>query len=193
MSEQFKRNPISSALPEKYVESEEDRLLALERPVNIFTGQVETSRINPFTNREAPFDTQGLTLAHRARNAGLDDKIGFDAPTGAFSSVIDLLSRGQFAAAKLVDGILQSDSASDIGAALVGSFKELIHPEERLSFSDIIKVQRAESKGEPLTTTESVIASTLGLALDIALDPTTYLTFGAGGAVMVCGVCNSCN
>jgi len=167
------------------IETEEERRKALERPVNPFTGETEVARINPFTNREERFDVKGLTLAQRARDAGLNDKIGTDAPTGIFSSVIDLLLRGQFGAAKLIDGLLQTETASDIGAALSGAFKEIIAPEERLSFSDILKVQKAEAKGGPLTTGESVTASVLGFALDVALDPTTYLTFGVGGGIKI--------
>ena len=99
-------------------------------------------------------------------------------PTGIFSGVIDVLSRAQYAEVAMVDEWLTGDKGiKAIGTTLARGAKEFFVPNERLSFADLI------GKYDPEFAKENPIATIIaGTAMDIALDPTTWLSFGAGMA-----------
>lgn len=94
--------------------------------------------------------------------------------TALFSGTIDLLSRGNYASARFADGL--ANRSEGILNTLYSAGKELVAPEERLSYSDVIKRYDPEfAKNHPYAT------STLGFIGDVALDPTTYLGVGLFG------------
>ncbi|HCJ67558.1 MAG TPA: hypothetical protein DHV62_09655 [Elusimicrobia bacterium] len=79
--------------------------------------------------------------------------------TSFLSKVVDVLRTGEYA----VGGLLT-------GKGITGGIKEKISPSQALGIS---------TKETPLLSGRGLV----GLAADIILDPTTYLTFGAGGAI----------
>jgi hypothetical protein len=100
------------------------------------------------------------------------------APTGIMSGVVDVLSRFQYAEAAMVDSLAEADfGIKAMGQTLVRGFQEFFAPVDRLSFSDLIE------KYAPDFANKNPAAATIaGIAMDVAFDPTTYLTFGVGGA-----------
>jgi len=132
------------------------------------------------TSVSGPSGTTGLLISSNPFDQALGHPAdvlqnrGGSEPQGFLGNVVDLLLRGQYASAKLADTLLNSDSGLALGAALSGAARELIHPRERLSYKDVIGVAAPELS--PLLT------EVLGFAADVALDPTTYLTFGVGKA-----------
>ena len=84
----------------------------------------------------------------------------------------DVLSRGQFGAAEAVRraGTLDDDKFWDFGAGVQG-FKEGITGKKKTSFSDVLKEHGNTGKG----------MGTLGFALDVFADPTTYVGAGLVG------------
>lgn len=101
-------------------------------------------------------------------------------PKSTFGKVLDFFQRGQYAAASLVDGLINSDSVYAIGKAIKGSFKELIAPEDRLSFGDLIKAYSPDFARDNKAAT-----TVLGFIGDVAFDPFVWLTFGSVGGVKV--------
>jgi len=99
-------------------------------------------------------------------------------PTGIFSGIIDILSRFQYAEAAMVDEALEGDGGvAAIGNTLVRGAKEFFVPTDRLGFTDLLQKYNPEfAKSNPIAT---MVA---GIAMDIAFDPTTWLSFGVGGA-----------
>lgn len=100
------------------------------------------------------------------------------APDGVLGHAIDILSRGQFASTAFVDTLLSGDGGpAAIGRAFAVAGSEAINPSQRLSYSDLIKTHSPGwAAAHPVATT------VLGFAGDVALDPTTYLTFGSGAS-----------
>lgn len=92
-----------------------------------------------------------------------------EAPQGAIGRLLDILLRGQFASARFARGLLRGELPPEASARGV---LEAISPQERLSYSDIIQ--------EDFGITNPVVVNGGGLVADIALDPTTYITFGVG-------------
>jgi hypothetical protein len=87
---------------------------------------------------------------------------------------VDLLSRGTYVSAGFVDRMLDPDVRN---AAEAWNFArgEFITPEDRLTFSDVLK------RHAPAWSARNPVKNfVLGLGMDIALDPLTYL---GGGAV----------
>jgi len=93
-------------------------------------------------------------------------------------SVLDFVSRGQYASAKFAD-TLAKKGAGAIGEALWNAGAEAISPKERLSFRDL---QNPEFKKN-----NPVASELIGFIADVALDPTTYLSFGTGRAIKAGG------
>jgi hypothetical protein len=95
-------------------------------------------------------------------------------PLGILGSVFDILSRGQYASAQFFDSMI-NDSKATLFSSLNGAVQEAINPKNRLSFSDVIEKYSPEfAEAHPIA------KGALGLIGDIALDPTTWLTFGYG-------------
>jgi hypothetical protein len=100
------------------------------------------------------------------------------APTGVFSGIIDIISRFQYAEAAAVDEIIESELGIEaVGNVITRSIREFVAPRDRLSFTDII-----DKVAPDFAETNPIAALTIGVALDTALDPTTWLTLGVGGA-----------
>lgn len=98
-------------------------------------------------------------------------------PETALGKVVDLFLRGQYASAAFLDEILTSGGGLALGKAFAAAADEIYEPEQRLSYHDILKTHAPVwSAAHPGT------ARVLGLVGDIALDPTTWLTAGVGGA-----------
>jgi len=99
-------------------------------------------------------------------------------PEGILGHAVDILSRGQFASAGFVDALLSGDGGpAALGRAFAVAGRELVKPEQRLSYRDLIKTSSPGwAAAHPVATT------VLGFVGDVALDPTTYLTLGVGAS-----------
>jgi len=95
--------------------------------------------------------------------------------------VLDLLSRGQYASAKVADS-LATDGFVALGSALKAGMQEALDPKERLSYSEVMKKHNPEYAAAHPYATE-----VMGFLADVALDPVTYLTVGTGKAIKVVG------
>jgi hypothetical protein len=99
---------------------------------------------------------------------------GAKAMGGVFGGLIDLVSRGQYASAKFVD-VVASEGLRGLSRAQAAASQELMQPKERLSYTDLIRKHAPDfAVAHPYQTLA------YGFVGDVALDPTTYLTFGAG-------------
>lgn len=88
--------------------------------------------------------------------------------------VTEFLSRPQYASAAFFEGMM--DTSKSIFDVISTSFNELIDPQKKLSYSDLIKQKAPQfAKDNPKVT------SILGFLGDVALDPTTYLGVGLAG------------
>ncbi len=105
-------------------------------------------------------------------------------PEGFWGKTVDIASRGTYASAAFVDTLL-TDGWMAMGKALDRGAGEIITPEHRLYFSDVIKKHAPEFADK-----NPVTAGVLGFAGDVALDPFTWVTFGSvgGGRVAMKGV-----
>lgn len=102
---------------------------------------------------------------------------GLDAPRGTISSLVDVLSRGNYGAAKFSDVLIneEGDLLAKLWEGLKEGSQEIVNPEERLIFKDVI--QRAN----PVWAANNKVAtSVLGFVSDVVVDPLNLLTFGAG-------------
>lgn len=146
------------------------------------------NRVNPFIElAQDTADNPFITLAQARVNpfADLADEpepepdTAAPEPQGFFGGVLDLISRGQFASAKFTDTLAQ-EGITALGDALTSAAAEFVSPQERLSYSDVIRRIRPEfAEAHPKTT------ALLGFVGDVALDPTTYLTLGAGSGARI--------
>lgn len=92
----------------------------------------------------------------------------------SLSPILEFISRPQFASAAFFDGL--ADESKGVFDAISDAFGELIDPKRKLSFSDVIKRRAPEfAKNNPKAT------AVLGFALDVGLDPTSYLGVGFAG------------
>ena len=93
---------------------------------------------------------------------------GLNEPEGFLSNTLDVLSRGNFASAKIAD-VLISEEEFNIGKAwqaLKGGAKEFVSPEERLLFRDVIW------KANPVWAANNQDkAAVLGFVGDVVIDP----------------------
>jgi hypothetical protein len=96
------------------------------------------------------------------------------APRSIMGHAFDILARGQYASAALVK-TLADDGFQAFGQAVKLAGSELVSPNERYSYRDVLKTLNPKFVEE-----HPVQATLYGLIGDIALDPTTYLTFGYG-------------
>jgi hypothetical protein len=105
-------------------------------------------------------------------------------PEGFWGKTVDIASRGTYMSAAFVDTLL-TDGWMALGKALDRGAGELVTPEHRLYFSDVIKRHAPEFAERNPTT-----AGVLGFVGDVALDPFTWVTFGTtgGGRVALEGV-----
>ena len=103
---------------------------------------------------------------------------GLPEPTGAFSTVIDVLSRGNFGAAKFADVLVNDDGdlLSKLWKATKQGANEIFNPEERLLYSDVIKRANPVWAANHTFETESI-----GFMLDVVVDPINLFSAGAGG------------
>ena len=100
-------------------------------------------------------------------------------PEGFWGKTTDILSRGTYMSGAFVDTLL-TDGWLAVGKALDRASGELVTPEHRLYFSDVIKKHAPDwSKDNPNK------AGVLGFALDVLADPFTWLTFGVGAGPRV--------
>jgi hypothetical protein len=105
-------------------------------------------------------------------------------PEGFWGKTVDIASRGTYASAAFLDTLL-SDGWLALGKALDRGAGEIVTPEHRMYFSDVIKKHAPEfAEKNPVT------AGVLGFVGDVALDPFTWVTFGTagGGRVSIEGI-----
>jgi len=126
-----------------------------------------------------PYNASPVAMGIAADNlADAEDAGSGREPTGIFSGVVDVISRFQYAEAAMVDTLAEAEfGIKAIGDTLVRGFQEFFAPKDRLSFSDLI-----EKYAPDFANKNPAAATVAGIAMDIAFDPTTYLTFGVGGA-----------
>lgn len=92
----------------------------------------------------------------------------------SLSPILEFISRPQFASAAFFDGL--ADESKSVFDSISDAFGELVDPKRKLSFSDVIKRRAPEfAKNNPKAT------AILGFALDVGLDPTSYLGVGFAG------------
>ena len=136
--------------------------------------------LRPITLEEMLPDIPQLNPGERAiLNTAVKAK---DAITGAgrtiTDQVFDFLSRGQYASAKFSE-TLSKDGLSALGQALANAGAEFADPKSKLSYYDLMHPEF--KKNNPIA------SHLLGFVADNALDPATYLTFGAANAVRAGG------
>lgn len=101
------------------------------------------------------------------------------APQNWFTKALDLFSRGQYFSAKFADVLAGHSGSIDerFGQAFKEGIREFVNPQQRLSYKDIIESNYPEfAKNHPGW------ATVAGIIGDIAIDPTTYMSFGTSGA-----------
>lgn len=108
-------------------------------------------------------------------------------PKGFISGALDFLARGQYASAAVANTLVEARNRDGITGA-IGSLTtavrqgiaEVIDPELRLSYSDVLRnIAPDIAKDNPIST------EVVGFIFDVALDPATYLTAGAGLGVKI--------
>lgn len=141
-------------------------------PVNPFTQAFQqTAATNPFSQAFADPANFKVTDIPGVKKV-------VDTGRTLTDSVLDFVSRGQYASAKFAE-TLAKKGASAIGDALLNAGKEFANPKDRLSYKDIMHPEFKK--------TNPVASELLGFVADIALDPVTYLSFGTGKAIQAAG------
>ena len=111
-----------------------------------------------------------------------DQQLGYDPeerkPTGFFSYMLDLISRGGYFSSKVLD-TLSRDGLDSVGDAIMGGLAEAIDPQERLHTADILK--RLYPDMNP------VVRGVTGFVGDVATDPFNALSLGSLGSTRVFG------
>ena len=106
----------------------------------------------------------------------IERKLNTPQDTGLLGDILDVISRGQYASANvaktLADG--KDDSLGDVASSAYRG----LSGEDKTSYGDVLE-QSGMERGK--------LRSTLGFAADVLLDPTTYLTLGAGAGAKVSG------
>jgi len=93
------------------------------------------------------------------------------------SKTLDIISRPGYASASAVKNIIDEDP----NTTFVGGLKSGITGQTKHTYSDVFE----EAGWKPETTVGKVTKGAAGFALDVLLDPTTYVTFGAGTGMKV--------
>jgi hypothetical protein len=93
-------------------------------------------------------------------------------PHGVMGKMIDLVSRGQYASAAMVDSILSDDGMAFAGAMKLG-MSELIAPDRRMSYTDIIKKHAPGFAEKNRKTTAGPQRSSDSLAMSRSTPPPT--------------------
>lgn len=96
-------------------------------------------------------------------------------PGNFVTNILDVLSRGNYFSATLADGLI-SGGLNNLPQALSNAASEVIDPQARLSYRDILSRYAPD-----FTQQHPYVSDLLGLGLDIGLDPTTYIGAGFGG------------
>lgn len=133
------------------------------------------------TGQVPTFEGEGrrLEVQRAAELSGVEVEDHLRDPKGFGEKTLDFLLRGQYMGMKIIDTILDDDGYA-FGEAFVNGARELVNPKERLSFKDILQEHATEfAEQNPKST------SVLGFIGDVALDPTTYLTFGSGAGARI--------
>lgn len=106
----------------------------------------------------------------------LERKLNTPQDTGFLGDLLDVISRGQYASANIAKSLTddKKDSFKDIANA---GYRGL-SGQDRTSYRDVLE-QSGMERGK--------LRSALGFAGDVLLDPTTYLTLGAGTAAKIGG------
>ena len=140
-------------------------------PDNIFESLIRDRGAAP-PNSQLPniFETaEPLNPASSVPTPGFGGSI-----VSSLSPILEFISRPNFASAAFFDGL--ADESKSVFDAISDSFGELVDPKRKLSFSDVIKRRAPEfAKNNPKAT------AVLGFALDVGLDPTSYLGIGFAG------------
>lgn len=130
-----------------------------ERTLRDFDHDMAPESAEPFDPERGTADFQQL---HKERE-----------PHGALETTIDLLSRGQYVSAQMFDNLL-SDPVMAMGVGMGQVLKEGFMPDNRNSFKDVLRKHAPGfAEKHPITT------AVLGFIGDVALDPLTYISFGA--------------
>lgn len=96
-------------------------------------------------------------------------------PTSMIGKAFDLLSRGEYFSASILHSLTNEDSET-VGQVLGLAVSEALSPTHRYTMHDVMKNVAPE-----FVARRGKSAGALSLAASIALDPLTYMTFGASG------------
>ncbi len=101
---------------------------------------------------------------------------------GFFSRAIDILSRPQYAVSSAIKNILDDDETTTFFGGLATGFTG----KTKTMGVDILE-ELDLAKEEPETLGGKIAKGVAGFALDVLLDPLTYITFGVGKGIQVAG------
>lgn len=134
-------------------------------------------KYNPDLYQQSQEDEKKRSFYEDITNS-VDSNRGLPEPRGALSSILDLLSRGNYGSAKAFD-VLINEEGSILGRSWRGfkeGMSEIISPQERLLFSDVIK------RFDPVYgATHPIETEVLGFIGDVVIDPINLFTAGTGG------------
>lgn len=109
-------------------------------------------------------------------NPSLLSRVGSGLKKG-LGKVLDLAQRVNYASASAVKNVIDDDPNTTFG----GGLKSGIKGETKHTYTDVFE----EAGWKPTSWTGKASKGVAGFALDVLLDPTTYVTFGAGATAKV--------
>lgn len=151
-----------------------------------FANRVRQRQVDPYNEAQSyQYGSSGLTdftSTVRAREELVQEPFAVEdterytrRPTTMIGKAFDLLSRGEYTAASILHSLTNEDSET-VGQVLGLAVSEAISPQHRYTMHDVLRnvaPEFVERRGKT--------AVALGFAASVALDPLTYLTFGASG------------
>jgi hypothetical protein len=123
----------------------------------------------------------GGAVAERANeimgeNPSILSRVGSGLKTG-LGKILDVAQRFNYAGASAVKNVIDQDANTTLSSGLLSGIKG----ETKNTYSDVFE----EAGWKPTSFAGKAGKGIAGFALDVLLDPTTYITFGAGAGVKV--------
>lgn len=119
-------------------------------------------------------ESKGGTIATKAKE--IIDRSKESAKKGLIKT-LDIISRPTYASASAVKNVMDDDPNTTFG----GGLKSGITGKTKWTYTDVLE----EGGWKPETKAGKIAKGISGFALDVLLDPTTYITLGAGAGVKV--------
>lgn len=144
----------------------------------------KTSKKADLTTSEGLYNVaeqQGGAVAKSAKQITGEEPTVFSKIEGGLKKglgkTLDIISRPNYAVASAVKNVIDKNPTT----TFEGGLKSGITGKTKHTFSDVLE----EGGWKPETTAGKVVKGATGFALDVLLDPTTYVTFGAGTGVKI--------